>query len=168
MHVSPTRQPYETVLVDAVSGEPDLVAPRALQRTITIRLRLDQPGLPQLLRVGERYRSARELHLLCPGHIDSIVLGSTMVTLGALREDREMRAAFMTFGRLLGVDASFVLGGANVGQGLDGQAFLQTLADLVQREVCALVRIPPRARISAHGSSTPVVDLDGGDNDDPS
>ena len=145
---------YEIVLVDAISGEPDPIAQHAPPRAITVRLRLDKPGLPQLLLVAERYRPAREFHILCPGQIDRIALGTTVVTLRALREDHEMRAAFVTFGQLLGVDASLVLGGANIGQGHDGQAFLQALADLLQTEVSALVRVAPRARTSAQGPAS--------------
>ena len=168
MHISPNSaskvlhdRSCEVVLVDAISGEPDPPTQHAPPDAITIRLRLDKPGLPQLLLVAERYRPARELHILCPGQIDRIVLGTTVVTLHALREDRDIRAAFITLGRLLGADVALVLGGANVGQGYDGQAFLQALADLVQSEVSALVRVPPRARTSAHGSLTPPVDSSG-------
>lgn len=153
MHISANRPPsqvihdrsYEAILVDAISGESPPVAQPASPGTITIRLRLDRPGLPQLLRVAERYRPARELHILCPGEIDRIVLGTTVVTRRALREDCETRSAFSALGQLLGDDAALVLGGANVGWGEAGQAFLQALADLVQSEVSALVRIAPRA-----------------------
>ncbi len=145
---------YAIVLVDAISGEPDPVEEHAPPGAITFRLRLDKPGLPELLLLTERYRPTRELHILCPGQIDRIALGTTVVTLRSLREDREMRAAFITLGQLLGADATLVLGGANVGQGHDGQAFLQTLADLVQTEVSALVRVPPRPRAISPGAQS--------------
>lgn len=144
---------YAIVLVDAISGEPDPAEEHAPPGAITFRLRLDKPGLPELLLLTERHRPTRELHILCPGRIDRIALGTTVVTLRSLREDREMRAAFITLGQLL-ADATLVLGGANVGQGHDGQAFLQTLADLVQTEVSALVRVPPRPKAISPGAQS--------------
>jgi hypothetical protein len=134
-----------TLLVDAVSGVRPALQDIAPQ-TIMARLCLDAPGLPQLLRLTERYCPLQELHLVCPGYCDWIVLGTTTVSLSALRRDPEARAALAAIGHRLGAEASLTLGGANVGQGKTGQAFLQTLADLLQVEVSALLRIAPISR----------------------
>jgi hypothetical protein len=131
------------LLVDAVSGDCGRGIARAGAGTLTVRLSLDAPGLPQLLALVERHPPAHELHLLCPGAGDRIMLGTTPITLQSLRQDRQTRAAFIALGRHLGDGTTLVLGGANVGCGDAGQAFLQALADLLEVEVSALVRVAP-------------------------
>jgi hypothetical protein len=131
------------LLIDAVSGRHGRGVHHAYPGTTTVALSLDAPGLSQLLALVERHPPAHELHLLCSGTSDRIVLGTTPITLHALRQDRQMRAAFIALGRQLRDGTTLVLGGANVGCGEAGQAFLQALADLLQVEVSALVRVAP-------------------------
>lgn len=134
-----------TLLIDAFSGRHGRNIRCTGPGTIAVSLSLDAPGLPQLIDLVERHRPSQELHLLCRGAGDRIVLGNSLITLEALRQDRQTRAAIMALGHRLGGGATLVLGGANVGCGEPGQAFLQTLADLMQTEVSALLRIAPSA-----------------------
>lgn len=133
------------LLVDAFSGRHGRETRCTGPGTLAVSLSLDVPGLPQLIDLVERYRPSRELHLLCRGAGDRIMLGTSLITLQALRQDRQTRAAIIALGHRLDVGATLVLGGANVGCGEAGQAFLQTLADLLQGEVSALLRVAPSA-----------------------
>ncbi|MCA9631113.1 MAG: DUF4347 domain-containing protein [Myxococcales bacterium] len=151
MQITLSRQPVERVnsrscrclMIDAVTGEHAASRHDTRTGTVTAGLLLDAPGLPQLLELVEHVRPSHEIHLVCPGQPGLIRLGTTVITLRMLRLDQRVRASFIALGHSLGTDAALVLGGANVGLGQDGQAFLEALADLVQAEVSALVRLSP-------------------------
>lgn len=154
MQVTLSKQPVQPVksqscrclMIDAVTGGQTTTPLDAGAHTLTAKLSLDAPGLPQLLDLVERFQPSHEVHLVCPGQPARLRLGSTMITLRTLRLDHRIRAPFIVLGQMLGADAALVLGGANVGRGQDGQAFLQTLAELMQVEVSALVRMSPPVR----------------------
>lgn len=136
-------QSCHSLMIDALAGGRSAPLHHTEARMVVVKLSLDAPGLPQLLDLVERYQPSREIHLVCPGQDDRIMLGTTAITLRDLRQDRRVRTAFIELGRLLATEVDLVLGGANVGRGQAGQEFLQTLADLLQVEVSALVRISP-------------------------
>lgn len=144
------------LLVDAFSGRHGRDIHYTGPGTMAVSLSLDAPALPQLIALVERHPPSQELHLLCRGAGDRIELGTSLITLQALHQDRQIRAGIVALGHRLGDGATLVLGGANVGCGEAGQAFLQTLADLLQAEVSALVRVAPsngRARPTQSPSS---------------
>lgn len=153
MQLTLSKQPVQRVklqscrclMIDAVTGGQAATPLDARAHTVTAKLSLDAPGLPQVLELVERFQPSHEVHLVCPGQPARLRLGSTVITLRMLRQDQRVRATFIALGHSLGTDASLVLGGANVGVGQDGQAFLEALADLVHAEVSALVRVSPPA-----------------------
>lgn len=133
----------DTLLIDAVSGGDGSALVASARRMTMVRMPLNEPGLPLLLAMVERHRPSRELHLVCPGDCDCLLLGTSVITLHALQEEHEIRGALAAVGASLAGRTSVVIGGANVGRGERGHAFLQALADLLRVEVSALVRLLP-------------------------
>lgn len=141
----PARQGEPILIVDAIDPEATEPAVTPGADGFALRLGGGTDPLTAILRLLDRRDGVAEVHIVCRGGPGRLDLGATQLCLETLTRNARARRQLRSIGRRLGPSGALVFGGADVGQGDAGLAFLQALADLTGIEVAAMVRCRPQA-----------------------
>ncbi|TWU01330.1 carbohydrate-binding domain-containing protein [Stieleria varia] len=124
------------VFIDQAVESIDQLSDAVLSDSEIVLLRADQDGVDQISKYLAGRSDVHSVHLVAHGAAGRLQLGNSVVDINTLEQRSEQIRAWS---KSLASDADVLLYGCDTGQGVRGQEFLATLAELTGADIAASI-----------------------------